>query len=280
MPLPSLPPRRAESHKGDYGRVLVIGGSRGMAGAVGLAAVAALRAGAGRVTVAVPRGIQPVVASYEPSYMTGDLDEDDEGRIAPGDGAEPARRIQQADVVAIGPGMGRSIALERWVRDAFAHVVQPMVIDADGLNALAAAGEPPAPGGPRVLTPHPGEFARLSRTRHEDRLAMERAAVAWAKRHRVVLVLKGHRSLITDGERTESNETGNPGMATGGTGDVLTGVVAALLGQGLDPWDAARLASHLHGRAGDLAAGDLGQTALIASDLPRYLPRAFMECER
>ncbi len=274
MTLPQLPPRSPDSHKGDFGRVLLIGGSRGMAGAIGLAGMAALRSGAGLVTLAVPREIQAVVAGYEPSYMTWGLAHDEAGRIAGAAHEALLPLVERADAVALGPGLGRSGELDALVRDLFDTSMLPLVLDADGLNAVA---ERPlsVPSGPRVLTPHPGEFRRLCPECGRERAEMEEAAIAWAQQHQVVLVLKGHNSLITDGQRSEHNATGNPGMATGGSGDVLTGIIAALLGQGLPAWEAARLGSHLHGLAGDLGVAELGQVALIASDLVRYLPRAF-----
>ena len=152
------------------------------------------------------------------------------------------------------------------------------MLDADALNALASLPEGLAkPGGPRILTPHPGEFSRLAHATAKARSRNDQAAQAkrLAKEHGCIIVLKGHRTFISDGKQHIENETGNPGMATGGTGDVLTGVITALLCQGLSPFDAAVLGAHVHGLAGDLAAGDLGQVSLIASDLIRYLPRAF-----
>jgi NAD(P)H-hydrate epimerase len=154
-----------------------------------------------------------------------------------------------------------------------------MLIDADGLNALAAADDGLSqPAGPRILTPHPGEFARLAKT-PPDAKPTRQQQVARAKEiaaeHKLVILLKGHRTIITDGSRMAENTTGNPGMATGGTGDVLTGIITALVCQGLSPFDAAVLGAHVHGLAGDLAAAELGQVSLIASDLLKYLPRAF-----
>lgn len=276
--LPFLPERRAESHKGDFGLALVVGGSGGMSGAVALAGMAALRGGAGLVRLAVPEAILATVAAFEPSYMTTPLPADRQGRI----GLAACQRIlaaaEGATVVALGPGLGRSPGLTSLVCRLYGELPRTMVIDADGLNALAARRDSlPSPPAPRILTPHPGEFARLlgvSRIPAEDR---ESAAMELARRWNVVVVLKGHRTLITDGTRRAVNTTGNPGMATGGSGDVLTGLIAALACQRLEPIDAARLGVWLHGLAGDLAAGELGQESLIASDLIRFLPRAFCE---
>jgi ADP-dependent NAD(P)H-hydrate dehydratase len=278
-PLPKLARRDPEGHKGDYGRALVIGGSRGMAGAIGLAGIACLRSGAGLVRVAVPNSVLDAVSTFEPSLMTTPL-ADQDGRIAAPAKKELQPMLKVATAVACGPGLSRSDVLDELVAWLYTTLSQPAVFDADALNALAA--QPDAlrnPGGPRILTPHPGEFARLSGTQgataESDRERMEARAVQLATLWGVVIVLKGHRTLITDGARQSHNTTGNPGMATGGAGDVLTGVTTALLCQGLAPYDAARLATHVHGLAGDLAAAELGEVSLIASDLLRFLPAAF-----
>jgi NAD(P)H-hydrate epimerase len=152
-----------------------------------------------------------------------------------------------------------------------------MVVDADGLNALAARREKlDRPGGPRILTPHPGEFARLLGREGVAPKEREMAAVELAERCGVVIVLKGHHTLVTDGRQRALNNTGNPGMATGGSGDVLTGLITALACQGLSPFDAARLGVYLHGLAGDMAAAELSQEGMIASDLIRFLPKALV----
>lgn len=275
--LPRLPERAPDSHKGQFGLALVVGGSRGMAGAVALAGLAALRGGAGLVRLAVPGPCLDTVAAIEPSYMTAPLPTDPAGRIALEALQTLKRLAAAATVVALGPGLGRSLGLDLLVGRLYAELPQPMVVDADGLNALAGRRETLAwAGGPRVLTPHPGEFARLLGT---DRMPAEQrheAAAELARRCGAVLVLKGHRTLVTDGQNRWINPTGNPGMATGGSGDVLTGLIAALACQGLVPYEAARLGVYLHGLAGDLAAGQLGQESLMASDLVRYLPQAFL----
>jgi NAD(P)H-hydrate epimerase len=276
-PLPPLPPRRADSHKGDYGRALVVGGSRGMSGAISLAGKAALRSGAGLVTLAVPRTIQDVVAAFEPSYMTRGL-ADAEGHIAASAAEEVIALSQHATALALGPGLGRSPAIMGFVVRLYREIKRPLVVDADGLFALAEYADALAqPGGPRVITPHAGEFARLSAEPYDAARRTE-AAADLARRDptkNTVVVLKGHRSVVTDGSRVSLNQTGNPGMATGGTGDVLTGVLTGLLCQGLPAFDAARLGVHVHGRAGDLAAEELGEISMIGSDLLEYLPRAF-----
>jgi ADP-dependent NAD(P)H-hydrate dehydratase len=280
--LPVLFPRRPETHKGDYGRALLVGGSRGMTGAVALAGMAALRGGSGLVRLAVPESCVATVAALEPSYMTSPLPEDRRGRIALDARLSIVRLAAEATVVACGPGMGRSFGLDALVARLYRELSGPMVVDADALNALAVRRDALAqPGGPRILTPHPGEFARLLGRTRVPREEQENLACELAFQSGAIVVLKGHRTLVTDGRRLAVNATGNPGMATGGSGDVLTGLVTALacqcqgLGQG--PWDAARLGVYLHGLAGDLAAAEVGHESLIASDLIRFLPAAFAE---
>jgi ADP-dependent NAD(P)H-hydrate dehydratase len=276
-PLPQLPPRPADSHKGDYGRALLIGGSRGMSGAIALAGRATLRSGAGLVTLAVPQVVQDIVAGFEPSYMTHGL-ADNGTHIDRSAADEIVALSKTATTLALGPGIGRSSALTDLVRHLFHRIDRPMVVDADALFALAARPEAiTLPGGPRILTPHPGEFARLV-GQPIDSAHRSEAAADFAKRdatHQTIVVLKGHQTIVTDGTRVSINHTGNPGMATGGSGDVLTGIITALVCQGLEPFDAARLGVYVHGLAGDLAAAELAQVSLIASDLIDYLPYAF-----
>lgn len=272
-----LPDRPADAHKGTFGRVLVIAGSRGMSGAATLAGLGALRGGAGLVYVAVPKSIESIVGSIEPSYLLVPQWEDQIGRMSAEALPDLSERAQSMDAVAIGPGWGQSDDLQQIVRELYTHVECPLVVDADALNLLARDPQAIARhAGPRVLTPHPGEFVRLTgtdiKTVQADRL---RRAEAFASEHQVVVVLKGRESVITDGTTTYLNPTGNSGMATGGTGDVLTGIIAALLAQGLPALEAARTGAYLHGLAGDLAAAHFSEPGLIASDLPRYLGRAW-----
>jgi ADP-dependent NAD(P)H-hydrate dehydratase len=279
--LPALPQRPDDAHKGSYGRVLIIAGSRGMSGAACLAGMGALRGGAGLVYLAVPAGLVPIVAAVEPSYLTIPLPEDDHGQLSLEAELPLNDVVPKNSSVAVGPGLGQSDDLSMLVRWLYSKVEKPIVFDADGLNALARMPEllSQAPA-PRILTPHPGEFARLSQSDigavQQDR---EESAVRFAQEHGVVLLLKGHGTIITDGRRMAVNTTGNSGMATGGTGDVLTGLIAALLAQGLPAFEAAQLGAHLHGLAGDLAAEELSMPALIASDLPWYLGAAWQRCE-
>ena len=276
-PLPTLRPREAENHKGDFGRALLVGGSRGMSGAISLSGQAALRSGAGLVTLAVPNSVLDVVASMEPSYMTTALVDDDD-HIAQAATETVIGLAQKATAVALGPGLGRRPSLIDVVIDLYREIDKPMVVDADALFALAERKTSLAkPGGPRILTPHPGEFARLSGSLPEgtQRITASAELARQDGEGTTVVVLKGHNTVVTDGKRFSINQTGNPGMATGGSGDVLTGIITALLCQGLAPFDAARLGVHVHGLAGDLAADELGQVSMIASDLIHYLPKAF-----
>jgi NAD(P)H-hydrate epimerase len=270
-----------------------------MAGAVALAGMSALRGGAGLVRLAVPETILPTVALFEPSYMTIPLRADPSGMIAAGsldrisELAEKAHyQVQhtlptvfesiaqwsaKSTAIACGPGLGRSQSLDELIGRLYQEIDRPMVFDADALNALSTQPDMlKHPGGPRVLTPHPGEFARLVGKKLEGD-ERSNAAAELASQCNIVVVLKGHNTLITDGRLRAINYTGNPGMATGGSGDVLTGLITALLCQKMSPFDAARLGVYLHGLAGDYAAKDLGQVSMVASDLVRYMPRAFQK---
>jgi NAD(P)H-hydrate epimerase len=280
--LPRLPRRAAAGHKGTYGRVLVVAGSVGMSGAAVLCGQAALRGGAGTVQVACPAGVQPVVAAAYPGYTTFGIRQHADGTFGDGAAEEVIELARDADVLAMGPGLGRTTGTGAFVRRLLEGAAEKaVVLDADGLFALSPlAGEFAGRKAPFVLTPHPGEFARLSgeaapRTEAERRSR----TVAFARKFGCVLVLKGSGTLVADAGRLYRNTTGNPGMATGGSGDVLTGVIAALLAQGLTGFDAAVLGVWAHGRAGDLGAKALGQTALTATDLLDHLSPAFSELE-
>jgi len=250
-----------------------------MAGAIALAGMSCLRSGAGLVKLAVPECVLNCVAGFEPAYMTVPLACDSAGRlvIKALDQLQPL--LEAATCIAVGPGLSRSDELTQLVRRLYTTVSRPMVIDADGLNALATSDKGLAgAAGPRILTPHPGEFARLAKMpadQKPSRDEQQAAAFQLASEHKLTIVLKGHRTYITDGTREAFNTTGNPGMATGGTGDVLTGIITALVCQGLSPFDAAVLSAHVHGLAGDLAAATLGEVSLIATDLVHHLPQAF-----
>ena len=279
--IPDLPPRPREGHKGTFGTVLVAAGSPGMPGAAGLCAQAVLRAGAGLCKVACPEPVQPLVAVIAAGATSLPL-ETETGFFQESHVQRVLQEGAAAGTLAVGPGIDRGPGQERFLARLVRETTVPTVVDADGLNALAgAAREPlerPEGAGALVLTPHPGEAARLlsltSREVQEDR---EGTAVKLARWCEGVCLLKGADTVVTDGFRIYVNPTGNPGMATGGSGDVLTGVIAALLAQGMKPFDAAVLGAWLHGRAGDLGSARLGPWSLTAQDLLEELPRAFLD---
>jgi NAD(P)H-hydrate epimerase len=282
--LPRLPRRNRETSKHDYGRVVVVGGAAGMAGAPALAAMAALRSGAGLVEALVPEHVAAIVAGFDPCVMTRGLPGRTDDTFATAALEEAVARASRADVVAVGPGLGRSDAVVEIVSHLWRHLPQPAVFDADALWVLAHVDHETraSHAGPRILTPHAGEMLRLlgadpSSAQADDRALLEREAAALARSIDAVIVLKGPATLIVDGARQSHNDTGNPGMATAGTGDVLTGVTAALVAQRLSPFDAARLAVWVHGRAGDVAAEALGEVSLTARDLLDRLHVAFRE---
>lgn len=271
--LPALPRRERESHKGDFGKVNIISGSLGYTGAPCLAAAGALRAGAGLIFLGVPGGVYPVVAAKTLCAMAYPLGEGP--RFTEQELEAAVERCRDKDAVVLGPGLGNHHATLAFARRLARRVECPLVLDADGINALAGHidGLDSRRGRLTVLTPHMGEFARLlGREVGEDR-AQEARDFALARG--CYLVLKGHRTLVAcpDGE-IYVNQTGNPGMATGGSGDVLSGMVGGLLAQGLEPTRAVTAAVYLHGLAGDLAAEALGEYAMTAGDLIEYLPRA------
>lgn len=251
-----------------------------MGGSILLTTVAALRVGAGLVTAAVPESVQPQVALGEPAIMTVPMPETRGGCLRLGAWAYSEPLLAKATAVAIGPGLRSAATTRRLVERFFAECPLPLVVDADGLNALVPLrrGDAPTSGGPRILTPHPGEFARLVGAKLSLDEA-QAAAVELATERGVILVLKSHATLVTDGASQYVCPTGNPGLATGGSGDVLTGVIAGLLAQGLAPRAAAELGVFLHGRAGDMAAERVGQPGLLASDLWETLPLAVAECQ-
>jgi hydroxyethylthiazole kinase-like uncharacterized protein yjeF len=262
-------PRVPDSNKGMYGHVLVIGGSTGKSGAAAMAGIAALRAGAGLVTVASTEGALGSIAAHSAALMTEVLGRDEPAR---------ARMLERKSLVAIGPGLGQDTETVQFVRSMVEQTPLPMVVDADGLNALA--GHPSRYRWPRIFTPHPGEMSRLNgRTIAEIQADRIETARTFATERDVYLVLKGNRSVVAapDG-RVWINPTGSPAMATGGTGDVLTGLVAGLVAQFPAQLDAALLAAvYLHGRAGELGAAKIGEKPLIATDLVEFLPEAMRE---
>lgn len=277
-----LPPRPRAAHKGTYGHLLIVAGSLGKTGAAALTAQAAMRSGAGLVTAATAASQQPVVAGLLLEAMTEALPETEAHSVSLKAADALVELAAARDAVAIGPGLGLHPETQALARELARGLPKPMVLDADALTALAGHLDVLAgAAGPRCLTPHPGEMARLLETTvaevERDRLG---AARALASGHGVHVVLKGAASVIAvpSGE-AYINPTGNPGMASGGTGDVLTGMVGAFLARGLAPAAALQSAVYLHGRAGDLAAARVGQEALIASDVIAALPEAFAELQ-
>jgi len=277
--IPKLKPRAVDAHKGDFGKVCIIAGSVGMSGAAALAGRSALRAGAGLVRVAVPKTVLPIVASIEPSFTTIALTEDKAGRISAKAINAILDAVSENDVLAFGPGIGVSGELRSVLETLLGQEGLRLVIDADGLNNLAKIKNwPDKLKAKLVLTPHPGEMKRLWSALFREQLPSERQqqAAQLAQRTGTVVVLKGAGTVVTDGQKAYVNKTGNPGMATAGSGDVLTGVITALIGQGLSNFDAAVLGVYIHGLAGDIAAEKIGQVSLMTTDIIDALGQAFM----
>jgi len=277
--IPKLKPRPAEAHKGDFGKVLIVGGSVGMSGAAALAGRAALRAGAGLVRVATPKSVLPIVASIEPCFTTIALPEDSAGRISTKAINTILEAAGQNDAAAFGPGVGLSGALRSVLHSLLEQDGLRLLIDADGLNNLAGMKDWLVRLKAKlILTPHPGEMKRLwsGLLREQPPSGRSEQAVQFAQRSNCIVVLKGAGTVVTDGGKVYVNKTGNPGMATAGSGDVLTGVILALMGQGLSDFDAAVLGVYIHGLAGDIAAEKTGQVSLIATDIIESLSDAFM----
>ncbi len=278
---PLIAPRPLAANKGSFGHVLVIGGSVGKAGSVAMAGMAALRAGAGLSTVATPKSVLATVAGFHPEVMTEPLDETDAGSISTralaGGGMDAL--IKGKTVLAVGPGISRHPETSEFVRSLVVKWKTPLVLDADGLNAFEGrAGELNGKERSLVITPHPGEMARLVGSTvvavQRDRINTART---FAREHALIVVLKGHRTLIAQPDgMVWVNTTGNPGMATGGTGDILTGMVAGLIAQNPERIvEAVVAAVHLHGLAGDVARESMGEHSLVATDLVKALPEAF-----
>ena len=272
-------PRNLRSHKGDFGRVFVMAGSEGYTGAARLAGMGAMRSGAGLVTVGVPRAVYPIVASGEWEVMVKPFASTPEGAFSYNAAKPLLNFLKTQDVFALGPGLSRQPGTQRLIRRLIAQCPLPMVVDADALNALEDNAKLlKACSGRAVLTPHPGEFGRVfgsvPSSSAKERLKMAAEA---ARKYGVIILLKGNRTVVASPDgRTFVNMTGNPGMATGGTGDILTGMIAALAGQRLSLYDAARFAVYFHGLAGDLALLKKGEAGLIATDLLDFLPSAFL----
>ena len=270
--------RPATAHKGDMGCVFILAGSRGMTGAAHLAGMAALRSGAGLVTIGVPDAVYLVLAKRESELMIRPFPSTSQGTLSLKGFSEIERFCATQNVLAIGPGLSQHITTQKLIRKVLQITELPLVIDADGLNALKGHLEVlTACRGRAILTPHPGEFCRVFGGKLDDSdVTRKKRALDAAKRCGSVIVLKGHRTVVATPEGDcHINTTGNPGMATAGSGDVLTGTIAALVGQGLSNFEAACLGGYIHGLAGDLAAQKIGPIGLTAGDLVRFLPEAF-----
>lgn len=265
-----LPDRDPNGHKGDFGKILLLCGSRGFTGAAALAAMGALRCGAGLVYLGVPESIYAIEAVKLTEPVIFPLPEENGilGQLAID---QICSRLQTMDAVLMGPGMGWNAGTFSVVTTVLREYNGPVVLDADGINVLT--GHIDILRGrtsPTILTPHEGEFHRLGGLTQQDRVA---SAVDFAKKSNTILLLKGHRTVITDGETSYRNTTGNPGMAVGGSGDVLAGIITALLGQGISPLEAAACGAWLHGAAGDICAREIGQYGMLPTDMLQVLPR-------
>lgn len=271
--------RSPESNKGNFGHVLVVGGSVGKSGAAAMAGMGALRVGAGLCTVATPKSVLPLVAGFAPELMTEPLAESEAGTISAGDYGHLEAAMRGKTVVALGPGISRNPETVQLIHSTVAKCTAPLVLDADGLNAFEGRAHL-LNGSKRtlVITPHPGEMARLTGlTIAEIQTDRINTARKFATEHQCVVVLKGHRTLIAEPNgHVWVNTTGNPGMATGGTGDVLTGFIAGMIAQHPNNVAGATAAAvYLHGLAGNVAAEHVGEPSLVATDLLRFVPEAF-----
>ena len=278
MKLPNtLTKRKPDTHKGDYGYALVLGGSPGLSGAVCLCAQAALRVGAGLVTAAVPCSLNNIIETKLTEVMSIPLEEE-AGYLCSKSLKSIQAVLNKVDVIALGCGASTKTSAQKLIINAIKTIDKPMVLDADGINAVS--GKPQVLGRREsrklILTPHFGEFSRLIK-KDVSYIKQNRKSLAkhFALIYNLILVLKGNRTIVTDGRTIFENKTGNAGMATAGSGDVLTGIIAGLMAQGLKPFEAAKYGVYLHGLSGDLAARKKTQNCLIATDLIDSLPVAF-----
>lgn len=265
-----LPDRDQNAHKGDFGKILLLCGSRGYTGAAALAAMGALRSGAGLVHLGVPESIYAIEACKLTEAIVLPLP-DENGKLSPDALPEIRALLTKMDAVLIGCGLGQSEGTLAVLRTVLEEFPGSVVVDADGINLLARhmdiLRERHAP---TILTPHAGEFARIGGNNEADRVA---ETERFAKEYGCILLLKGHETVISDGEETYVNQTGNPGMAVGGSGDVLSGIIVSLLGQGIEPLTAAACGAWLHGKAGDICAEEIGQYGMLPTDMVEVLPR-------
>lgn len=265
-----LPDRDPFGHKGSFGRILLLCGSRGYTGAAYLSAMGALRSGAGLTFLGVPESIYGIEAVKLNEPVVFPLP-DSGGMLSETAVPEILERLPRMDAVLIGCGLGISPATETVVKTVLENAECPVIVDADGITLLKAHKDIlRGRKYPTILTPHDGEFLRIGGTIGQDRMI---SAADFAREHNCILLLKGHRTCITDGVAHYRNTTGNPGMAVGGSGDVLSGIIVSLLGQGVAPLEAAACGAWLHGAAGDLCASELGQYGMLPTDMLNVLPR-------
>ncbi|MCK4959999.1 MAG: NAD(P)H-hydrate dehydratase [Planctomycetes bacterium] len=277
--IPKLATRAADAHKGSFGKICIVGGSVGFSGAMAIAGRSALRSGAGLVRVATPESVLGIIAAIEPCYTTIPLPADADGRMSSEAVNVVLDQVEDNDVMAFGPGAGIGSGVKDVINALIGQGRLRLVVDADGLNCLARAGDwPGRRKASMILTPHPGEMKRLWAGLFREPLPPSRIeqAGALAEKTGCVVVLKGAGTVVTDAERVYVNTTGNPGMATAGSGDVLTGVIAAMVAQGLNDFDATVLGVYVHGLAGDIAAKKIGQVSLMATDITDNLGEAFI----
>ena len=286
--LPKLNPRKRNSHKGSYGRVLVLAGSPGLTGAAYLCSKAALRSGSGIVTLGVPESLNSVMESKLTCVMTHPLPETKASTLSNKGKKKIMKLCESHDVVALGPGLSQQPETRELILWLIQNIDRNMVIDADGLNALSdKVNVLHKIKRHAVLTPHPGEMSRLTGLGSAKNVQKERLNTASQfiqsiqkksnNEGKLTLVLKGDKTIVANSRKVYVNRTGNPGMATAGTGDVLTGIIASLIGQGYDVFDASQLGVYIHGLAGDIAAKKKGEHSMIASDIIEYLPDAFIK---
>ncbi len=278
----ALPKRKKDTHKGTYGHLFVIGGSPGLTGAVCLASMAALRTGCGLVTAGVPESLNEIFEIKLTEAMTMPLPESGRKTIGILAVEKCLRFIEKIDGVVIGPGISTDPGTEEFFRQILPEIKKPVIIDADGLKLLSKNTEILKNSERKIiLTPHPGEMSYLTGlTVAEIQQNRKKVAFDFAGKFNVVLVLKGYRTVITDGKNVYVNSTGNPGMATGGSGDVLSGIIGSLAVQGFSLWESAVTGTYLHGLAGDLAARKIGEYSLIATDIIEFLPQAIKKIQR
>ena len=271
----AFPKRKIDAHKGDLGHVLVIAGSYGYTGAAYLTSQAAMLSGSGLVTLAVGKGIYPILATKLTEVMVRPYIETKDGSLSLMAEKDILAFSEKCDCIALGPGISQNRETIALTQDLITKITKPLVIDADGLNALAGRAELLKKAkAPLVLTPHPGEFSRLTnKTKDEIHDDRKELALGFANEYNTVLVLKGHETVVASpGGEWYINKTGNPGMATAGCGDVLTGIITSFIGQLVDPFVASCLGVYYHGLAGDQAAAEKGMVSLLASDLLQKLP--------